>query len=899
MRDLIRLAKKIARPLKSRLAGSGRVAMALGREFDSVWYREKYLIREYSKEPLEHYLKEGIRLGYSPNGWFDEKFYLAFYPDVAKACTEGNILCGFQHYLEAGRRENRVPRYELQSGTALGREFDPVWYREKYLTHDYSKEPLQHYLMEGMRLGYSPNRWFDEKFYLAFYSDVAKACKEGTILCGFQHYLVAGRRENRITRHEQQRRLEAPMPGVTRPLTLGRLLGSRIPGYLSRALATARFCYLRLRNLPTSLESYKEAYLAQAACAVGSHSPHYGARRAKPPPTERCDVQLIAYYLPQYHPIPENDRWWGAGHTEWRSVARAFPVFAGHYQPRLPGELGFYDLRIPDVMRQQIQLAKLHGISAFCFHFYWFGGKRLLELPIENFLQNSELDFKFCLCWANENWTRRWDGADNELLIAQSHSAQDDIAFIRYLNRYFDDPRYLRIHGKPVLTVYRPDILPDAKATVARWRGEAERAGLPGLFLVATNSFGFSQYEGYGFDALSEFPPHETRSPEENNLVLLHPDYRGTVYSYAGILESIKATSNRGDSTRRETIFPGVMPCWDNTPRRPLGGNVFHGSTPALFYEWLMHSIARAKRNAEDERMVFINAWNEWSECAYLEPDRWFGYGYLAACAAAVTDDVKVDSRVAALFKQQRESFRANHRRAVAIHLYYEDLATWFAERVADFGDVDVYLTVPRTIDWNTAQAVRDSFGQAYILEVDNRGKDIRPFLTVYSRFLEGNYDFVCKLHSKKSLHLTDGGQWRENMMCQLLGPAARDALNTYQSKSLVGILAPRGSLESLADPSIRLRSEKNLLTLAARLDYKMTFRELFVAGSMFWFRPAALQNLHQLFVQGLEFEPELGQVDGAMAHAIERIVCIAAKAAGMSTREYGETPITRPSIWR
>jgi lipopolysaccharide biosynthesis protein len=680
---------------------------------------------------------------------------------------------------------------------------------------------------------------------------------------------------------------------------LMRLLGPRLSAHISHALATARLCFRRLHNLTNSRDAHKDVYLAQAALAIGGHSPHYGARRAKPPPTERCTVRLIAYYLPQYHPIPENDQWWGTGYTEWRNVARAFPVFAGHYQPRLPGELGFYDLRTPDIMRQQIKLAKLHGISAFCFHFYWFGGKRLLELPIENFLLNTDLDFEFCLCWANENWTRRWDGAENDILIAQSHSIEDDIAFIRYLNRYFDDPRYLRIHGKPVLTVYRPDILPDAKAMVTRWRTEAKRAGLPGLFLIATNSFGFRRYDEYGFDALSEFPPHATWSAQDHNLVLLHPDYRGKVYSYAGIFESVKATRKGGDSTPRQTVFPGVMPCWDNTPRRPLDGNVFHGSTPAIFYKWLTHSIARAKRNAEDERMVFINAWNEWSEGAYLEPDQWLGYGYLAACAAAITDDVKVDSRVATLFKRQRESFKANHRRAVALHLYYEDLATWFAEQIADFGGVDVYITVPRTIDWNAAQAVRESFRQAYILEIDNRGRDIRPFLAMYSRFLERNYDFVCKVHSKKSLHLNEGDQWRVDMVRQLLGPAARDALNMYQSKSSVGILAPRGSLVSLANPSIRLRSEKNLLTLAARLNCKITFSELFVAGSMFWFRPSALQNLYQLFVQGLEFEPELGQVDGTIAHAIERIFCIAAKAAGQSTGEYGETPISRPTQWR
>jgi lipopolysaccharide biosynthesis protein len=340
------------------------------------------------------------------------------------------------------------------------------------------------------------------------------------------------------------------------------------------------------------------------------------------------------------------------------------------------------------------------------------------------------------------------------------------------------------------------------------------------------------------------------------------------------------------------------MPCWDNTPRRPLHGNVFHGSTPTLFYEWLMYSIARARKNAEDEGIVFINSWNEWAEGAYLEPDRKSGYAYLAACAAAISDNVKVDSRVAALFKRQRESFKATHRRAVVIHLYYEDLASWFAEKVADFGDVDVYITVAQTINWETAQAVKESFGSAYILEVENRGRDFRPFLKMYPRFLEGDYDFVCKLHSKKSPHLSQGDRWREDMVGQLLSATAKDALAKYRLKSSVGILAPHGSLESLADPNIRLRSEMNLITLTRRLNYEITFMESFVAGSMFWFRPSALRNVYELFVQGLEFEPELGQVDGTIAHAIERIVCIAAEAAGMSTREFGGTAIKRPSHW-
>jgi lipopolysaccharide biosynthesis protein len=349
-----------------------------------------------------------------------------------------------------------------------------------------------------------------------------------------------------------------------------------------------------------------------------------------PPP--QSDVRLIAYYLPQFHPIPENNRWWGEGFTEWRNVARAFPVFDGHYQPRVPGELGYYDLRLVEVMRRQVELAKLYGISAFCFHHYWFQGRRLLERPAEAYLANRDLDLPFCLCWANESWSRRWSGSEKDVLMAQEYSPDDDVAFIRDLDRSFRDPRYLKIDGKPVFTVYRADQLPDMKATAARWRAEARKLGYPDLYLIATNAWDFKDYEAQGFDALSQFPPHGINAPNiEHALKVARLRDGGRVRDYASV---VKSEIERAAPAGR--VHPGVMPGWDNSARRPNSGVIYHGARPDLFQSWLEHAMSRARANPEGERLVFINAWNEWAEAAYLEPDLRYGYGYLAACAAAV-----------------------------------------------------------------------------------------------------------------------------------------------------------------------------------------------------------------------------------------------------------------------
>ncbi|MFO1026994.1 MAG: glycoside hydrolase family 99-like domain-containing protein [Acetobacteraceae bacterium] len=346
--------------------------------------------------------------------------------------------------------------------------------------------------------------------------------------------------------------------------------------------------------------------------------------------------RTFAFYLPQFHPIPENDRAHGPGFTEWHNVVKAKPLFPGHYQPRIPGELGYYDLRAPDVLHQQVTLAQAHGISGFCFYYYYFAGKKILYRPIETFL-NSDIDFPFMLLWANENWTRRWDGGDSDIIIAQSHSEADDLAFIRGLFDTFRDRRYVRIDGKPILLIYKAHLFPDIRRTTAVWRNEIEGAGFPGLYLVMVDDWTSepANPRDNGFDASYAIPSNVV--PEETFFIVtselgLPEAFEGRIIDYAKFAQYHMARSER--FYRR---FDTVMLPWDNTPRYAGRAMVHINAAGDAYRIWLLHALLSAYRHKPaSERIVFLHSWNEWCEGTYLEPDGRFGRFFLEETRAAI-----------------------------------------------------------------------------------------------------------------------------------------------------------------------------------------------------------------------------------------------------------------------
>ena len=371
-------------------------------------------------------------------------------------------------------------------------------------------------------------------------------------------------------------------------------------------------------------------------------------------------IRSIAIHLPQFHPIPENDVWWGKGFTEWRNVVQAKPRFMGHYQPHIPADLGFYDLRLPEVRQQQAELAKAYGIYGFCYYHYWFNGRQVLERPLKEILESGKPDFPFMLCWANENWTKIWDGTENNVLLEQKYSDEDHYAHAEFLIPFFKDPRYIKVENKPVFVVYKDALIPNLKRMTEIFREVAARHGLELYLCRFEREIGTlpNQAAALGFDAGIEFQPNS----KNFHLFKKKIAYRfNPIKICKSMLFMISTRLNNGllasliawfaskgwldnhinyaayvdfdlSNPIKHDVFPGVSPSWDNSSRLQFTrATIIKGSTPKLFKKWVESKIKIFNPPSPDENFLFINAWNEWAEGNHLEPCLKYGHGYLEA----------------------------------------------------------------------------------------------------------------------------------------------------------------------------------------------------------------------------------------------------------------------------
>ena len=352
-------------------------------------------------------------------------------------------------------------------------------------------------------------------------------------------------------------------------------------------------------------------------------------------------IRPIAIYLPQFHPVPENDEWWGKGFTEWTNVSKAKPLFKGHHQPNLPGELGFYDLRVPEVREQQASLACEHGIEGFMYWHYWFAGKRILERPFQEVVESGKPNFPFCLGWANETWTGIWHGAKDRILIEQTYPGEKDYEshFYAVLDA-FKDPRYITVNGKPLFLVYRPFEIPDTSLYISIWQKLSKNAGLNGIYFVGlTNHFEkeYRELLKMGFDGICFQRMEDAIEKIDQKKGFLNR-LRRRLYAI-GIIKrySAKGVYDYGEFIQHltkptdviENTYPVIFPNWDNSPRSERNGRIIQNSTPELFRKHIKNVFFLLKKKPAEQRIVFIKSWNEWAEGNYLEPDRRFGRAYL------------------------------------------------------------------------------------------------------------------------------------------------------------------------------------------------------------------------------------------------------------------------------
>jgi lipopolysaccharide biosynthesis protein len=617
------------------------------------------------------------------------------------------------------------------------------------------------------------------------------------------------------------------------------------------------------------------------------------------------DTRLVAMYLPQFHPVKENNEAWGKGFTEWSNVTTGQSRFIGHQQPILPKDLGFYDLRLESNIKEQIDLAKKYGIYGFGFYYYWFSGRKLMEKPLISFLQHKDWDFNFAICWANENWTKRWDGRDSEVIIAQEYLDDDPLNFIKDVEHILLDKRYIREDGKPILMVYRASELKDPRKYSTVWREYFREHHKQELQLVSFLSFDDQDPREYGFDAALDFAPlsafFKSHQFENNQFPFIDVKQKLLDINFGGVVADYRtiALNKKLDKVFDFPTYQSITPSWDNEARKKSKGFVYQNSSPDLYARWLGRLIEQETAKKE-EPLLFINAWNEWAEGAMLEPSVHLGHAALNR-TAEVLAKYSHNPKNVTNFPGYGLKKATSTKLAVVVHLYYTDLWPAINSRLECIKeDFDLFVTLNER-DKDFKPKVKNNTTKTYVYVLPNRGRDVLPFLYIAARLSIAGYKYVLKLHSKKSKHRDDGSSWFTDVLeCLLSSTSSVNETLVVLKNTETGIIGPQGHLVSLKR---HMGSNKLILEHLIKCAYNETIARNVIqnseqfpyfGGTMFWARLDMFSSILNLYLMPDDFQSEHGQIDGTTAHALERMFGVVCRLENRSLYEVNSKMIRR-----
>jgi len=582
------------------------------------------------------------------------------------------------------------------------------------------------------------------------------------------------------------------------------------------------------------------------------------------------DIKAIVFYLPQFHVIKENDIWWGEGFTEWTNVKKCLPFYKGHHQPRIPGDknnyLEYYDLSDVNVIKQQVSLAKSHGIFGFAIYYYWFSGKRLLEKPLDIFFDNKDIDFHFLLIWANENWTRKWNGRNEDVLIEQQYKDKDPENFIIDIKKYLLDSRYIKIKNKTVLGLYEPSNIPNLKDTIKIWREKSIEYGIGEIFiLISINKNKTEDYEDLNiFDAAYDFPPRNSfinnRIKYKNTFIYNEIIYKNNIFNFTNISKFI--------------FYRGSMLEWDNCPR-VNECSIFDYYSPEQFYmnNKIIINWTKKYYNSEN-RFIFINAWNEWGEGSYLEPDEKYGYSSINSLSKALFNLPYINNYNTINLEKSPEI-------AVQAHIYYEEIIYDIINKTNNIPvKFNLFISTSSNIIKNNIENYVQINSNAFKIEIKlfpNKGRDILPLLLQMKNKIK-KYKYICHIHTKKSFNIDFGDKWRNYLFDNLLGSKEiiSEILTEFENNDNLGFIFPETYYESLIKfGKVILDSNlKYMNYILKRINYNFRISPNYYeypVGNMFWGKILAVYQIFEINIEK-KFPREKGQLDCTLMHAIERI---------------------------